>query len=73
MIAIPRTKPINGERNRKASTGIQPPQRMTPIPDLVIAAPATPPKRACDDEVGSARIQVMMFQTTAPSSPPKTT
>ena len=40
---------------------------------LAIAAPAMPPTSACDELVGSASSQVMMFQTIAPISPPKTT
>jgi len=45
----------------------------TPRPALAIPAPANPPMRACEEEVGSPSHQVVRFQATAPTSPAKTT
>src|SRR5215216_1291627 len=45
----------------------------TPKPALAMPAPAKPPIRACDEEVGSPSHQVVRFQTMAPTSPAKTT
>ena len=44
-----------------------------PKPALAIPAPAKPPMRACDDEVGSPSHQVSRFQAMAPASPAKIT
>ena len=35
------------------------------IPECAYAAPIRPPKRACDEEEGMAKYQVMQFQTIA--------
>src|SRR5262249_17928120 len=41
-------------------------------PALAMAAPARPPSRACDDEVGSPNHHVMRFHTIAPMRPAPT-
>src|SRR6266540_366067 len=45
----------------------------TARPALATPAPAKPPMRACDDEVGSPNHQVRRFQAMAPARPAKTT
>src|SRR5215216_4293898 len=45
----------------------------TEKPALATPAPANPPMRACDEEVGSPSHQVRKFQAMAPTSPAKTT
>ena len=45
----------------------------TPKPALATPAPAKPPIRACDEEVGRPSHQVMKFQAMAPTSPAKMT
>ena len=50
----------------------------TTVPQLTadadaIPAPTTPPIRACEDEEGSPKYQVIMFQVIAPSTPAATT
>ena len=47
---------------------IQPEAMMAPAPALATAAPPYPPRRACDEELGSPSHQVMRFQTMAPIS-----
>ena len=49
------------------------PMMIAPKPHLAMAAPAKPPTSACDELVGNASSQVMMFQMIAPIRPPKTT
>ncbi len=44
-----------------------------PRPALAMAAPASPPIRACDELVGSPKYQVVRFQRMAPNSPLSTT
>src|SRR5512139_4020647 len=44
-----------------------------PKPAFAIAAPAIPPRRACDDDVGSPHHHVSRSQRTAPTSPSVTT
>ena len=46
---------------------------IAPNPPFTIAAPAAPLTSACDELVGSASSQVMMFQMIAPIRPAKTT
>src|SRR5215217_2452572 len=45
----------------------------TEKPALATPAPANPPMRACEEEVGSPSHQVRRFQAIAPTSPAKTT
>src|SRR6266508_3089878 len=42
-------------------------------PAFATSAPAIPPIRACDEDVGSPKYQVMMSHTMAPISPANTT
>ena len=57
----------------KNSNGTHPAPMITPNPPLVMAAPATPLTRACEELVGSASSQVVIFHAIAPTSPPATT
>ena len=49
----------------------RPSHTRTPNPALATAAPAIPPIRACDDEVGSPRKNVIRFHVIAPMSAAK--
>src|SRR3954453_7964616 len=74
MLTAPSRKPIVGESTMNSSSMPQPqPNVIACSPDLAIAAPAMPPTKACEELVGRASSQVMMFQTIAPVSPPQTT
>ena len=60
------TPPIRGE-STMAMIGLTHPDRISaPRPALATPAPPKPPIRACDDELGRPRNQVIRFQTTAP-------
>jgi len=47
------------------------PKSTDPVPAPTSAAPMRPPNSACDDDDGSPRSQVIMFQITAPIRPAK--
>ena len=64
-----RHRPITGATTMNASVLIHPASMIAPKPALATAAPAYPPMRACDDEVGSAPHQVIRSQVMAPSRP----
>ena len=49
-----------------------PTQKICP-PGANSDAPTSPPNRACDDEDGMPKYQVIRFQTIAPTRPAKTT
>ena len=77
ILIVPRMNPMHGLSTMNSSVPpqplLQPCQTITPNPLLAMAAPASAPSSACDELVGSASNQVMMFQMTAPMSPAKTT
>src|ERR1700755_297674 len=43
------------------------------VPEAARVAPTRPPIRACDEEEGRPKYQVIRFQTIAPATPAKTT
>src|SRR5437764_4322737 len=68
-----RTKPIIGGTKIKSTVLYQPVGMITPKPERMIAAPAYPPIKACEDEVGRPHHQVRRSHTIAPISPAMTT
>jgi hypothetical protein len=73
MLKAPSRKPNTGEKKIPSATKAQPSGRMTASPALTTAAPRKPPIRACEELVGRANNQVMMFHTIAASTPAKMT
>jgi hypothetical protein len=69
----PRTIPNSGDRamNRIVFSRLE--AFRTEKPALATPAPANPPMRACEEEVGSPSHQVRKFQAIAPVSPAKIT
>src|SRR5689334_19685866 len=65
--------PIRGERKMKRIVLLQPPEMIAEKPAFATAAPAYPPMSACDELVGSPKIQVIRSQIIAPVRPPNTT
>ena len=72
---------MNGATTMKMRVLVQPAAMMTwgaerqpcRMAARAMAAPAYPPMRACEDEVGSPHNQVRRSQTMAPTSPASTT
>src|SRR5579859_5179598 len=64
----PSAMPSSGEMTMNMAALRKNARSSDDVPALTIAAPAKPPKRACDDDVGSASHQVMRSQTMAPIS-----
>ena len=64
--------PRAGETMMKAAVFRKNGASNAPNPALTIAAPANPPRRACDEEVGSPHHQVSRSHTIAPTSPAPT-
>src|SRR5215217_349926 len=73
MSRNPRTIPNSGDSamNRMVFSRLAAFRTLNPA--LATPAPAKPPIRACEEEVGSPSHQVKKFQATAPTSPAKTT
>src|SRR5829696_2667355 len=73
MSRNPRVIPISGDSamNRMVFSRLAAFRTLNPA--LATPAPAKPPIRACEEEVGSPSHQVKKFQATAPTSPAKTT
>src|SRR5450756_2268669 len=69
----PATKPIIGETTMKTSVFVHPEGMITENPALVMAAPAYPPIKACDELVGRPQYQVIRSHAMAPTSPAKIT
>src|ERR687898_822318 len=69
----PRVMPSSGDSGIQRMVFSRLPASRTPKPALATPAPAKPPIRACDDEVGRPSHQVMKFQAMAPTSPAKMT
>src|SRR5919109_5555291 len=69
----PRAIPSSGDSGMNRMVFCRLPASSTPKPALAMPAPAKPPIRACDEEVGSPSHQVVKFQTMAPTSPAKIT
>ena len=68
IMAKPSAKPTNGETSigiRTLSTTVA---QLTKAPPAM-AAPTRPPIRACEEDDGSPKYQVIRFQVIAPSSP----
>jgi len=60
---------MNGARNMKIIVLVHPDRITTWIPPFAIAAPRYPPRRACDELVGSQSSQVIIFHEIAQKSP----
>src|SRR5829696_3665078 len=73
MSRNPSAIPNSGDSGMNRMVFSRLPRSSAPKPALAIPAPANPPMRACDEEVGSPSHQVRKFQATAPTSPAKTT
>jgi len=73
IIRKPRIRPTTGE----STIGMRTFSMMVPHWTMPSAAnrvaPTRPPKRACEDEDGRPKYQVIRFQMIAPSTPAKTT
>src|SRR5215218_4843847 len=69
----PRAIPNSGDRGMNRMVFSRLLASSTPKPALATPAPAKPPMRACEDEVGRPSHQVRRFQAMAPASPAKTT
>src|SRR5664280_1180325 len=66
-------KPITGERTMGRMILSTTPLHSTPeTPTAASMAPMRPPNRACDELDGSAKYQVVRFQTTAPTRAART-
>src|SRR4051812_23528286 len=64
---------MSGATTMKISIFVQPATMIAPKPALTTAAPAYPPKSACDELVGRPKYQVMRFHVMAPSRPVRMT
>src|SRR5215204_5625547 len=73
MSRNPRAMPNSGDSGMNRIVFSRLPRSSAPKPALATPAPANPPMRACDEEVGSPSHQVRKFQAMAPASPAKTT
>src|SRR5215217_5980899 len=73
MSRNPRAIPSSGDRAMNRIVFSRLAAFRTLKPALATPAPANPPMRACDEEVGSPSHQVRKFQAMAPTSPAKTT
>src|SRR5215216_7271066 len=73
MSTNPRAMPNSGDSGMNRMVFSRLPRSNAPKPALATPAPAKPPMRACDEEVGRPSHQVRKFQLTAPMSPAKTT
>src|SRR5829696_6581413 len=73
MSRNPSAIPNSGDSGMNRMVFSRLPRSSAPKPALAIPAPANPPMRACDEEVGSPSHQVRRFQAIAPTSPAKTT
>src|SRR5215216_4648837 len=73
MSRKPRAIPNSGDRTMNRMVFSRLAALRTLKPALATPAPAKPPMRACDEEVGRPSHQVRKFQLTAPMSPAKTT
>src|SRR5688500_14396908 len=73
MVMKPRARPISGAKTMNHPILPKPLETTESKPDLATAAPTMPPTRACDDELGSPRYHVSMFQPMAPMRPAKIT
>src|SRR5215218_7209887 len=73
MSTNPRAMPNSGDSGMNKMVFSRLLASSTPKPALATPAPAKPPMRACEDEVGRPSHQVRRFQAMAPASPAKTT
>src|SRR5215204_943029 len=73
MSTNPRAMPNSGDSGMNKMVFSRLLASSTPKPALATPAPANPPMRACEDEVGRPSHQVMKFQAIAPTSPAKMT
>src|SRR6185503_1107011 len=73
ITARPTTRPITGATTMKMRVLVQPDTMTAPNPALATAAPAYPPKSACDELVGNPKYHVIRFQMIAPVRPAKMT
>src|SRR5208282_1886286 len=68
-----KASPMTGATTMKIRVLYHPVAMITCHPDRMTAAPAYPPIKACEEEVGSPHHQVSRSQTIAPKSPVITT
>src|SRR5512132_945196 len=73
MSVNPRASPSSGDNKMNRAVFSRLAAFRTPKPALATPAPANPPMRACDEEVGRPSHQVRRFQEMATTSPAKTT
>jgi hypothetical protein len=73
MSRKPRAIPNSGDKTMNRAVFCRLAVLRTLKPALAIPAPAKPPMRACDEEVGRPSHQVVRFQEMAPTSPAKMT
>src|SRR5215211_6562955 len=73
MSRNPRLSPNSGDSGMNRMVFSRLARSSAPKPALAIPAPANPPIRACEEEVGRPSHQVRKFQATAPTSPAKIT
>src|SRR5919109_3942472 len=69
----PRTMPSSGDSTMNRMVFCRLLAFSTPKPALAMPAPAKPPIRACEEEVGRPSHQVVRFQAMAPTRPAKMT
>src|SRR5438105_4786385 len=69
----PTVMPMSGARTMKTPILMSPAGTSEPKPALITAAPAKPPMRACDDDVGRPQYQVIRSQKMAPARPARIT
>src|SRR4051794_19215264 len=73
MVAPPSSSPSTGEITMNSAVLPRKCRSSEVKPALATAAPANPPKRACDEDEGSASHHVKMSQISAPTRPLATT
>ena len=69
----PTRRPITGATTMKMIVLVQPAGMIALNPAFATAAPAYPPKSACDELVGNPKNHVIRFQVIAPQRPAKMT
>src|SRR5204863_4908609 len=69
----PMVMPTSGAMTMKTPILMSPPGTSEPKPALITAAPAKPPMRACDDDVGRPQYHVIRAQKMAPARPARIT
>ena len=68
----PQVRPITGDTNMNVATSTTVSHLIAASPAAEIPAPASPPIRAWDEDVGRPENQVIRFQAIAPTRAPRT-